>query len=98
MRSKFAKMLHDEMSVNDKIVLMPGDTGWSPANTVKQKMKLLITDPSSEYQTSDSDDRFDLLNEIRSEFARGAWTKMYELDPRLKIKFEDPEKLLMGFN
>ena len=28
MRSKFAKMLHDEMSVNDRIVLITGDLGY----------------------------------------------------------------------
>ena len=96
--NKYIELFNNINVVNDNLILMKGDNGWSPTETIKEKMKLLIDDPSSEYNRVNSDDQFDLLNEIRSDYARGAWTKMYELDPSLKIKFEDPEKLMIGFN
>ena len=83
---------------NRGLYLDKADPGWSPANTVLEKIKRKINDPSSGYNQLRDDEKFDELNQIRSEHSSGALDKLIEKYPDLGILLKQPNQLEMGIS
>ena len=61
-----------------------------------EKIKRKINDPSSGYNLLRDDEKFDELNQIRSEHSSGALDKLIEKYPDLGILLKEPNQLEMG--
>jgi len=84
------------VDANRGLYLTKEDPGWRPENTIKEKLRIKITDEMSGYSKLSGDEKFAELDSIRSKYSTGAIKKLFELMPSTRIRVEDPAKLSLG--
>ena len=84
------------IDANKGLFLLPSDPGWKAEETIKEKLRIKITDTGSGYNVLTDDEKFAELNTIKSKYSKGAIAKLFEMNPSTYMRVEDPEKLSMG--
>ena len=78
------------------LYLTKNDPGWRADKTIKEQLRIKITDDGSGYKGLNDDEKFAELNTIRSKYSTGAIKKLFEMMPSTKMRVENPEKLAIG--
>ena len=84
------------IDANRQLYLTKNDPGWRADKTIKEQMRIKITDDGSGYKELNDDQKFAELNTIRTKYSTGAMKKLFEMMPSTKMRVENPEKLSIG--
>ena len=94
--STYIILIINVIDANKGLFLLPSDPGWKAEETIKEKLRIKITDTGSGYNLLNDDEKFAELNTIKSKYSKGAIAKLFEMNPSTYMRVEEPEKLSMG--